>query len=87
MAEYRHTTNNGDVIRIKHALKTCSYGIGISELCDIEVIFGIPLSTIVFKTKDPEKEIDPMEFFVFGMIIGRDYLKPIPIKRPIKKNE
>ncbi|UDQ55012.1 hypothetical protein LJF28_04920 [Chryseobacterium indologenes] len=85
MAEYRHTTNNGDIIKIKHALKTCSYGIGLTVLCDIEVIPGIPLSTIVFKTKDPAKEIDPMEFFVFGIILGRDYFKPIEIKKRVTK--
>ncbi|ROH98392.1 hypothetical protein EGI16_21390 [Chryseobacterium sp. G0240] len=87
MAEYRHTTNNGDIIKIKAALKTCSYGIGLTKLCDIEIIWGIPLSTIVFKTKDPAKEVDPMEFFVFGTIVGRDYFKPIQIKESIKKKK
>ncbi|MCT2563966.1 hypothetical protein [Chryseobacterium herbae] len=48
-------------------------GEGLSFLFDIIVIRKDEnYSTIVFKNKS-EKPINPMEFFSFGIIIGRDY--------------
>lgn len=77
MAVYKYTTANDNMAKIKYALKTCLFGEGLSILCDIEIVekeYG--MSTIIFKTKDENKEIDPMEWFVFGIMLGRDYMQP-----------
>lgn len=86
MAEYRYTTENSNITKIKHALKTCTMGVGLTVLCDIEIKKkGSAFSTIIFKTKDETKEINPMEFFVFGLIVGRDYMKERKVILQIKK--
>lgn len=73
MAEYRYTTENENIVKIQQALKDCSMGIGLAVLCDIKIKKGSESSTIIFKTKEEGKEINPMEFLSFGIIIGRDY--------------
>lgn len=75
MKTLRYTASNGEITRIKEALKTNSMGIGFSVLFDITVKKNKDNSTLVLTPNDPEKEINPIEFFAFGLIVGRDYLK------------
>lgn len=69
-------------IRIKHqntlilgvigALKTLTLGKGIREAHNIKILRGHYDSQIEFTRKD-ENEIDPIDFFMLGYFVGRDY--------------
>lgn len=75
MDTLRYTADNGEIAKIKDALKTNSMGIGFSVLFDITVKKNKENSTLILVPKNPEKEINPIEFFAFGIIVGREYLK------------
>ncbi|SIT25544.1 hypothetical protein SAMN05421786_11525 [Chryseobacterium ureilyticum] len=76
MKTLKYTTSNEEMQKIKDALKTNSMGIGFSILFDITIEKKDQHnSTLILTPNDPEKEINPIEFFAFGIIVGRDYLK------------
>ena len=65
---------NSLILGIINALKTCSTGIGIRELHNIEIVRGHSGSQIEFYRKDGE-DIKPIDFFMLGYFVGRDYQK------------
>ncbi|WP_185249022.1 hypothetical protein [Chryseobacterium bernardetii] len=75
MKTLKYTADNEDIAQIKQSLKTNSMGIGFSILFDITIKKNKENSTLILEPKDPDKEINPIEFFAFGIIVGRDYLK------------
>jgi len=75
--EHRYTAGNGRIKKIQEALETCVMGSGFATVFNITVEkVDEERSTLIFKS-DREKPINPMEFFEFGIIIGRDYLPKI----------
>ncbi|AKK74456.1 hypothetical protein OK18_19185 [Chryseobacterium gallinarum] len=70
--EYRINSQNDTVELILLAFKELSIGIGISALCDIEILRGDYSSTIVLTNKS-EKEFKHSDFFWFGYFVGRDF--------------
>ena len=64
--------HNSIILGIIGALKTCSIGIGIRELHNITIKRGINDSKIEFCRKDGE-DIKPVDFFMLGYFVGRDY--------------
>lgn len=72
--EYRLKHDNATIEALKDAFETCITGMGFAIMCDITLEEGERDSTIILKTKDPEKKINLNEILTFGMIVGRDYL-------------
>lgn len=74
MAEYRIQTENEKIDALLECFEDSIMGMGIKAMCDITIEKGADASTMVLKTKDPEKELKAAEFFTLGLMIGRDYL-------------
>ena len=75
--EHRYTAGNERIVKIQEALNTCIMGSGFATVFEITVEkVDEDRSTLVFKS-DREEPINPMEFFEFGIIVGRDYLPKI----------
>ncbi|SEW27613.1 hypothetical protein SAMN05421841_1970 [Chryseobacterium wanjuense] len=63
---------NSLILHIISALKTSLTGRGIRELYNIKINRGYYDSTIEFSKKDG-KSINPLDFFMLGYFVGRDY--------------
>lgn len=74
MKELRITQQNSLILAIISALKTCILGKGIRASHNIIVNRGIYDSQIIFARKDGNP-IKPIDFFMLGYLIGRDYDK------------
>jgi len=74
MAEYRILTENDKIDALIESFEDSLLGMGLKVLCNITIEKGKDASTMVLKTKDPEKEITAAEFFTLGLMIQRDYL-------------
>ncbi|RQO37934.1 hypothetical protein DBR39_13680 [Chryseobacterium sp. KBW03] len=75
--EHRYTANNERIKVIQEALNTCIMGSGFATIFTVTVEkVDNDRSTLVFKS-DRESPINPMEFFEFGIIVGRDYVSKI----------
>lgn len=74
MLEYRYTSNNSNIVRIENALKTCLTGQGFAIIFEItKKKIDKDRSTLIFKS-ERTTPLNPMEFFEFGLIVGRDYI-------------
>jgi hypothetical protein len=62
------------ILSIINALKTSTLGIGIRDTHNIIINRGNYDSQIEFRRKD-NKMIKPIDFFILGYMIGRDYDK------------
>lgn len=74
MKELRITQQNSLILAIISSLKTCILGKGIRASHNIIVNRGFYDSQIVFSRKDGNP-IKPIDFFMLGYLIGRDYDK------------
>lgn len=63
---------NSTILSIIGALKTCIIGKGIRLLHHMKIIRGHYDTQIEFTRKDG-KEINPLDFFMLGYFVGRDY--------------
>ncbi|MHA7822487.1 hypothetical protein ACVVIH_06965 [Chryseobacterium arthrosphaerae] len=60
------------ILAIIDALKTTVLGSGIRSSHDIKIIRGSYDTQIEFQRKDG-KDINPIDFFMFGYFVGRDH--------------
>ncbi|AZA91149.1 Uncharacterised protein [Chryseobacterium nakagawai] len=74
MKRLRIKQQNFIILAIIDALKTSVLGKGLRKLHDIKIERGHYDSCIQFTRKDG-KYINPIDFFMFGHLIGRDYDK------------
>lgn len=74
MKEIRITQQNSMVLAIIGSLKTCTLGMGIRKLHNIQINRSDNDTQIIFTRKDG-KPINPLDFFMLGYFVGRDYDK------------
>jgi hypothetical protein len=63
---------NSLILAIIGALKTSIIGQGIRAIHDLKIERGINDSLIEFTRKD-SGQINPLDFFMLGYFVGRDY--------------
>lgn len=74
MKELKIVHQNSLILHIIAALKTCVQGTGIRETYSIRIKRGSYHSQITFSKKDGTP-IEPIDFFMLGYFVGRDYEK------------
>ncbi|AZA49560.1 hypothetical protein EG346_15855 [Chryseobacterium carnipullorum] len=72
MKTFKIKTQNHLILGIIGALKTCSTGQGIRIMYDLKINRGNYDTQIEFVRKDG-KDINAVDFFMLGYIVGRDY--------------
>ena len=72
MKKFSIKHQNDLILGIIGALKTSLLGKGIRELHDVKIDRGHYDTQIEFTRKD-NKEINPIDFFMLGYFVGRDY--------------
>lgn len=72
MNECRINIQNDIINNILDALETMTAGIGITKKYNYELKEGFGSSTIIFTPKEGN-EMNPLDFFLLGYFIGRDY--------------
>ncbi len=72
MKKFSIKQQNNLILGVIGALKTCSTGIGIRRGHNIIINRGHYDTQIEFTRKD-NKEINPIDFFMLGYFVGRDY--------------
>ncbi|ASK29711.1 hypothetical protein CEY12_06155 [Chryseobacterium sp. T16E-39] len=72
MKKIRIKQQNSFILGVIGALKTLMLGKGIRATHDINIVRGQNDSLIEFTRKD-EQDINPLDFFMFGYFVGRDY--------------
>lgn len=72
MKKLKIKQQNSLILSIIGALKTCITGQGIRGLHHVKIIRGHYDTQIEFTRKDGD-EINPLDFFMLGYFVGRDY--------------